>query len=196
METMTPKNVFRKFKEVFKTSGLFAENWENNKLWTKKMIGNGKTREKGDYGIFGKIAENFGFYPEERRKDKKTDFHVERGWLTSDQLWSIVKKKQIWELEAAIEHENSPSWDKVCYALAKLADIKVKLKILVGYPNHEKEWRKLLNQISKVLREKPLKNKEEKYLIIFGREESNKIEFEAWMFNYLGVRIDIGRFVR
>lgn len=189
MAPITPQDVFKEFKEVFKTSGLSAENWDDNRLWTRKMIGSWETRENGDYGILGKVAEKRGFYPEEQFTEeqyKKIDRHVERGWLTSDQLWSIVTEEQIWELEAAIEHENNPSWDAVLYNLAKLADIKAKLKILVVYPKREEEWEKLLDEISEILQKKPLKNKEEKYLVIFGRVKLNEIEFKAWIFDYQG----------
>jgi hypothetical protein len=195
MTIIAPQNVFRKFKEVFKTSGLSAENWDDNRLWTKKMIGCGKTRDKGDYGIFGEIAKKYGFFPEEPRGKYETLYHVERGWLTADQLWSVVREHRIWELEVAIEHENNPSWDAVRYDLAKLADIKARLKILVAYPNRQ-ELQKLLDGVSEILRKKPIKNKEEKYLVIFGWVKLNRIKFKAWAFDYQGKRIRVGEFVR
>lgn len=172
--------IFQEFLKKFHKSKL---KWDDlPSLWTKKMLGSGSSRKKGDFGILGRIGQKYGF-------------EVQAEWMRIDQIWysQLDLGKDVrkgWWTEVAIEHENKQDLDGIIYLLNKLIEFKARLKLGICYPEDEMQ---ALEGISKTLAGTPFSLENERYLFLFGRlgENDQQVLFNAWEFDSRGNRIKV-----
>lgn len=151
--------------------------FEKDKRWTAKMLGTGKSREKGDYGLLGRVAQKFGYT-------------VEAEWRHIDQVWYywLPKpkgwRKQPWKNNVAVEHENNIR--RLEYTLFKFEEISIPLKVGIFYPPEENEDKYLA-----ITREMILKQVSSYpggvHLIIFGFcDEESGVYWRAYEIDFKG----------
>ena len=144
-----------------------STNWEkiyyNNKIWTAKMLGTGKSRRKGDFGLIGRIGKKFGY-------------ELQAEWMRIDQVWYCYLPKpekweqQPWKTDVVIEHENDI--DNLEYTLFKLGEVSAPLKVGIFYPRENEE--EFLKKCPEMILKQASAYPGGVYLIIFGFFDKEK----------------------
>jgi hypothetical protein len=141
--------------------------WTASSQWTSKMLGTGKSRPKGDFGLIGRIGQKFGY-------------EIEAEWRRIDQIWyqHLPKPENCeeapWRIDVMVEHENAIN--NLEYTLFKCEEISTPLKVGIFYPypddkeNEEKFLKKSCEIIAKQVSSYP----GGVYLIIFGFNDEEK----------------------
>jgi len=150
--------------------------YEDNKKWTAKMLGTGPSREKGDYGLIGRIGQKFGY-------------KIDPEWRHIDQVWfyNLPKPKgwqdPPWKNDVMIEHENDI--DNLEYTLVKFDEVSVPLKVGIFYPgDDEEEYR---DKAAEIVKKQVTSYPGEVYLIIFGfAEEEKGVYWHAYEIDFKG----------
>ena len=130
----------------------------DNKKWTAKMLGTGESRKKEDYGLIGRIGQNFGY-------------EIESGWRHIDQVWFqwLPKpegwRKAPWKNDVLIEHENYIA--RLEYTFFKFEETSAPLKVGIFYPDQEDE-EKYLQKSREMILKQVSSYPGGVYLIIFG----------------------------
>jgi len=151
--------------------------WMKDREWTKQMLGNSKSRKKGDFGLIGKIGKKFGY-------------EVVAEWRRIDQVWyyylpKLEKCKELpWKLDVIVEHENEI--DNLEYTFYKLGEIISPLKVGIFYPDMEKE-QATLDKCIEMITKSVTSVTGESYLIIFGfLTKKNTVEWRAHEIDFKG----------
>jgi len=121
------------------------------------MLGTKLSRNKGDYGLVGRIGQKFRYEidPEWR--------HIDQVWcfdLPSPKTWEYIP----WKNDVLVEHENNIK--KFEYTLFKFGEISAPLKIGIFYPGEDEE--EYLKKASEIIRRQVISYPGAVYLIIFG----------------------------
>ena len=157
------------------------EKWEDiyhkNRIWTGKMLGTGESREKGDFGLLGRLGQRFGY-------------EIAAEWRCIDQVWSYYLPKpegcdeQPWRNDVLVEHENDDT--RLEYAFYRFEEISAPLKVGIFYPGQEHEVEaieKCRNMILKQVSSYP----GGVYLIIFGfLDERKGVCWHAYEIDFKG----------
>ena len=159
--TLGCRAFFREFLAEFRREGR-KTNWEKiydeNRIWTGKLLGTAKSRKEGDFGLIGRIGKKFGY-------------EIEAEWMRLDQVWFYYLpkpkdwKQEPWKTDVVIEHENDIK--NLEYTIFKLGEVAVPLKVGIFYPGKEREeecLKKCRDMILKQVTSYP----GGVYLIIFG----------------------------
>jgi hypothetical protein len=161
------KKVFRKFLKEFEKSKVDWEKiYNKNREWTRHMIGNNRSREKGDFGILGAIG-------------KREGYKIQAEWMHFDQAWYYTYRDtkisgiKPWRTDVVIEHENDHRY--IPYCCIKLAESKAPLKILIAYPGKKKK--RYIEEIKHIVSKR--RQGDEKYLVIFGQLADKKVVWEG-----------------
>jgi len=177
------REFFREFTKEKKRTNL-EKIWYQSKKWTTIMLGTGKTREKGDYGLIGRIGQKFGY-------------EIQSEWLRIDQVWYYLlnepesNEQPLWRTDVAIEHENNPK--NIEYTIQKMGEISVSLKVGIFYPKEDEEAH-ILNRISELISKQVTSYPGCTYLIIFGfLDEEKGIFWHAYEIDYKGNIIELKR---
>ena len=181
-------NFFKEFTKEKKRTNL-KKIWYQSKKWTAIMLGTGKTREKGDYGLIGRIGQKFGY-------------EIQSEWLRIDQVWYYLLNEPesteppLWRTDVAIEHENNP--ENIEYTIQKMGEISVSLKVGIFYPEKDEEAH-ILNRISEIISKQVTSYPGYTYLIIFGfLDEEKGIYWHAYEIDYKGniieLKLNFGKF--
>jgi hypothetical protein len=152
-------------------------NWEKiyhkNRIWTAKMLGTGRSRGRGDYGVLGHIGQKFGYV-------------VQAEWMRIDQIWYVNLplpenwEQQPWKTDVAIEPENDIT--RLEFTIFKFGEVSVPLKVGLFYPGDDEE--DALNKCREMILRQVSSYPGGVYLIIFGFfDEENAIY-------WLGYEID------
>lgn len=154
--------------------------WEKSNDWNAKMLGTGESREKGDYGLFGRLGKKFGY-------------NIQAEWMRIDQIWfyflpeSEEWKDLIewpWKTDVVIEHENT--FMKFHYTLLKLGEVSAPLKVGIFYPSKEDE-RYALETASQVISKQVISYPGGVYLLLFGFLEDKKhVYWHAYEIDFKG----------
>jgi len=179
--SLDTRAVFAVFVDEVKGSGLRWD--ERGSVKTRKMMGDKKSRKKGDFGVFGRIGTKYGY-------------KVQAEWARLDQVWYDEVKLdedtplEWWWCEAAIEHENSQDLYDILYSVVKLTEFKARLKIGVYYPRDD--FNKALDEMSRFISRSISPSESERYLILLGSVKDNSsVEYSAWQFDCRGNRMKI-----
>ena len=159
--------------------------WEKiylkNKEWTTKMLGDGKSRKKDDYGLIGRIGKKFGYeIQSEWRRIDQIWYH----WLQKPEGW----KEAPWKNDVLVEHENDI--DRLEYTFIKFEELSAPLKVGIFYPgDNEKEYlEKSRQMIMKQIASYP----GGVYLIIFGfLDDSKGVYWHGYEIDFKGNRIGL-----
>ena len=182
---LVSKIIFRDFLNEFKKRGRrvdWKELYDDAKGYTREMVGDSKSREQGDYGLWGVLG-------------KKYDYEIQAEWMRIDQIWYYYLKKPTgwkekpWQTDVAIEHENY--YANIEYTLWKIGEFLANLKICIFYPDRDKKD-KDLKKIGEIISQRS-NFPNERYLIIFGFKEKDvfwelmsSIQMESiWRFRIL-----------
>ena len=128
------------------------------------MLGTGKSRKKGDFGLIGRIGKNFGY-------------KLQAEWMRIDQIWYYYLPKpekweqQPWKTDVVVEHENNI--DNFEYTLFKLGEVSAPLKVGIFYPGEENE-ENLLKRCPEIILKQVSAYPGGVYLIIFGFFDKEK----------------------
>lgn len=131
--------------------------WNKNTKWTAKMLGTKLNRNKGDYGLVGRIAQKF-------------HYEIDSEWRHTDQVWYFyLPSPKTWEdipwkCDVLVEHENNIK--RFEFTLFKFGEISAPLKIGIFYPEEDEE--DYLKKASEIIRRQMISYPGEVYLIIFG----------------------------
>jgi len=164
--TYSSETIFQMFIETFTKRFCGYSHSEAYRIWhtqwknlTKIMIGDGKTRKLGDYGVMGEVARLCGI---DRHKIWAEDFRIDQTWVTNPSEADS-------EIDVAIEHENDPRNTeepirRLCYVVAR-----VKLAIL--YPDsedHEQKEAEATRLISSVIASRKFDPIQEDFAVFLG----------------------------
>jgi len=180
--TLGARAFFNEFLTEFgreKGKTLWHKIYYQNRKWTARMLGTGVSREKGDYGIIGRIGKKFGY-------------EIDAEWRRIDQVWSYYLPKpekckdQPWRNDVIIEHENDI--DELEYTFFKFDEISAPLKVGIFYPEEENEIT-YLEKCRQVISRQVTSYPGEVYLIIFGfiDEEENEVFWHAYEIDFKGM---------
>ena len=148
-------------KEKKKTK--WEEIYEENKIWTAKMLGTGSSRKKGDFGLLGRIGKKFGYdIQAEWRKINQVWFY----WLPKPKGW----KNAPWRNDVVVEHENDI--ENLEYTFIKFEEISAPLKVGIFYPGEdEKEY---LQKYREIILKQVSAYPGRVYLIVLGFFDEDK----------------------
>lgn len=151
--------------------------WTSNRTWNARMLGTGKSRKKGDFGLLGRIGKKFGY-------------DIQAEWMRFDQVWyyySLIEEAWIdlpWKTDVIIEHENN--FQKFEYTLYKFEEASAPLKVGIFYPNDEIE-EEALQQASKIINKQIIAYPGGVYLLIFGFiNEKGEIYWHTYEIDFKG----------
>jgi hypothetical protein len=179
--TLGVRAFFHKFLAQFEKEGKktkWQDIYHQNRKWTAKMLGTGKSRKKGDHGIIGRIGKKFGY-------------NIDPEWRHIDQVWSYYlpepKKCEYlpWRNDVIIEHENYIK--NLEYTFYKFDEISSPLKVGIFYPGEEYE-KECLEKCQQMIIKQVSSYPGEVYLIIFGflNEEEEKVYWHAYEIDFKG----------
>jgi hypothetical protein len=151
--------------------------YQNNAKWTAKMLGTGRSRKRGDYGLIGRIGEKFGY-------------EIQSEWRRIDQVWYyyLPKPKKCveapWRNDVVIEHENYI--ENLEYTFYKFDEISAPLKIGIFYAGEEEE--SCLERCREMVLKQVSSYPGEVYLIIFGflDDEIDEVGWHAYEIDFKG----------
>jgi len=150
--------------------------YDKNRIWTAKMLGTGKSREKGNYGLLGRIGKRFGYEidPEWRHIDQVWYYH-----LPKPKTW----QNPPWKNDVLVEHENDI--DNLEYTLFKFDEISSPLKVGIFYPGKDEE--EYLEKAAEIIKKQVTSYPGEVYLIVFGfLEEERGVYWHAYEIDFKG----------
>lgn len=181
--TLGCRAFFREFSAEFKKDKTrWEKNFYKRKFRTAEMLGTGKSREKGDFGIFGRIGKKFGYDPQAE-------------WMRIDQIWYYWLPKPEkwddapWKTDVAIEHGNEI--DDFEYTIFKFGEVSAPLKVGVFYPDEEDED-DLLRKCSEMILKQVSAYPGGVYLIIFGfLDEDNGVHWHGYEIDFKGNTIQL-----
>lgn len=159
----------------------WEEIYPENRTWTAKMLGTGKSRKTGDYGLIGRIGQKFGY-------------EIQAEWMRIDQVWYFYLPKpekweqQPWKTDVVIEHENYIN--NLEYVIFKLGEVSAPLKVVISYPGEEEKvfLQKCREMISKQVPSYP----GTVYLIIFGfLDEERGVYWHGYEIDFKGNIIEL-----
>jgi len=159
--------------------------WEKiytkNRAWTAKMLGTGKSREKGDYGLIGRIGQKFGY-------------KIQAEWMRIDQVWYFYLPKPEkweqwpWKTDVVIEHENDI--DNLEYTIFKLGEVSAPLKVGIFYPGEEEK--EFLQKCREMILKQVPSYPGGVYLIIFGfLDEERGVYWHGYEIDFKGNIIEL-----
>jgi hypothetical protein len=151
--------------------------YERPSEWTAKMLGTSRSRKTGDYGLIGRIGQEFGY-------------EIDAEWRNIDQVWYIYLpelkkgKDTPWRDEVLIEHENDAG--RLEYTFYKFNEIAAPLKVGIFFPrkgNEEERLEKCREMILKQVSYFP----GETYLVIFGFQDAKTgVYWHAYEIDFKG----------
>lgn len=164
---------FRKVKKKTR----WVKIYEEDKIWTAKMLGTGPSRKKGDFGLIGRVGQKFGYNIQaEWRRIDQVWFH----WLPKPKGW----KEPPWKNDVVVEHENNI--DRLEYTFFKFEEISAPLKVGIFYTNDEDE-EKFLQKCREMILKQVSSYPGGVYLIIFGFcEEDKRVYWHGYEIDFKG----------
>lgn len=180
--TLGSRAFFHEFSAEFEKEGKrtkWSKIYDQNKTWTAKMLGTGKSRKKEDYGLIGRIGQKFGY-------------RIESEWRRIDQVWFHYLPKpekcenNPWRNDVIIEHENDI--DNLEYTFYKFDEMSAPLKVGIFYPGDEEDEKESLQKCQEMILKQVSSYPGEIYLIIFGflDEEKEKVYWHAYEIDFKG----------
>jgi len=169
---ISPQEFKKRFLQHYADSVKDFSKKGDKKAWTTFMIGNGASREKGDFGILGRCAQG--------------EYRVSAEELRVDQTWWRFKTgienrdySDEWQYFVAIENENEP--DRIIFTLSKLRHLNIPLKVVVSYPK-KKDIPSLERKINEIIASDCTDADRNTYLFAFGPYDWNIQGVGQWQF--------------
>lgn len=150
--------------------------YQKYRNWTIMMLGTSKSRDRGNYGLLGRVGKKFGYI-------------IEPEWRHIDQVWfyRLPKpkgwRKGPWKNDVLVEHENNIR--RMEYTIFKFEEISAPLKVGIFYPGDNEE--EYLEMCQKMILKQVSSYPGSVYLIIFGfQDEKNEIYWHGYEIDFKG----------